>query len=273
MKIRTSKRTLALLIALGTMALPLVAQAQRRSPLEDAPAVRKRFELRSFRLEAGAGYGTTINQDFYHTQMLNLKLGFHITDWLSVSGFGAFGVANLSTGFRDKVLGSLNTPNPSNRQPTAGEAQASMQKISSILGLQLEFVPFTGKYSLFGKLFAAYDFYVLLGPGFINVAPNDSGVRSCSDTANVMPGTNGSGSCAVSGLKPGVNFGVGFHSYFNNWLALNVELRDILAQLNPAGRDVNGDNIANNSDLSWTSTYMLSANLVFYLPPTADISP
>ena len=61
MKIRTSKRTLAILFAVGTVALPLAAQAQRKSPLEDAPAVRKRYELRSFRLEAGAGYGTTIN--------------------------------------------------------------------------------------------------------------------------------------------------------------------------------------------------------------------
>jgi outer membrane beta-barrel protein len=265
MKIRTSKRTLALLIAFGTVALPLAAQAQRKSPLADAPAVRKRYELRSFRLEAGAGFGTTINQDFYHTEMANIKLGFHITDWLAVSGFAGFGVANLSTGFRDKVLNSLGA-GMSNRQPTAGVAQSSMQKINQTLGLQLEFIPFTGKYSLFSKLFAAYDFYAFLGPGFLNVAASDAnGLQPCASSTQPQ--------CDASGFKVGANFGVGFHSYFNNWLALNVELRDILAQLNPAGRDVNGDGVANNSDLSWTSTYMLTANLVFYLPPTADISP
>ena len=39
--------------------------------------------------------------------------------------------------------------------------------------------------------------------------------------------------------------------------ALNVELRDIVAQLNPSGRDVNGDRLANNDDLAWTHTYMV----------------
>ena len=45
------------------------------------------------------------------------------------------------------------------------------------MGGQLEFTPFTGKYSLFGKLFSAYDFYGFAGPGFITVKPADVGRR------------------------------------------------------------------------------------------------
>ena len=62
-----NKHRFALLIALATVSLPLAAQAQRKSPLADAPAIRKRFELRSTRLELGVGGGSTVNQDFYHT--------------------------------------------------------------------------------------------------------------------------------------------------------------------------------------------------------------
>jgi outer membrane beta-barrel protein len=269
MNIWTHKRLLSVLFAVAVVGLPLAAQAQRRSPLADAPAIRKREELRAFRLEAGAGWGSTINQDFYHTEFINLKLGFHLTDWLSLSGFAGFAVANVNTGFQGRVTDSLASGTPSPRDPTADIAKASMQKITQILGLQLEFAPFTGKYSLFGKLFAHYDFYALLGGGFLNVSPtNAAPLTPCSDTYN--PAIK---QCAVSGLKPGFNVGVGMHTYFNQWFGLNVELRDIVARLNPSGRDVNGDGSADNNDLAWSSTYMVSASLVFYLPPTADISP
>ena len=62
----TNKHRFALLVARrhGDR-LPLAAQAQRKSPLADAPAIRKRFELRSTRLELGVGGGSTVNQDFY----------------------------------------------------------------------------------------------------------------------------------------------------------------------------------------------------------------
>ena len=83
-----SARFAALLIAAAMTAVPLAAQAQRKSPLADAPAIRKRYELRASRLEVGAGLGTTINQDFYHSILVNGKIGFHITDWLAISVYG-----------------------------------------------------------------------------------------------------------------------------------------------------------------------------------------
>ena len=45
-----------------------------------------------------------------------------------------------------------------------------------------------------------------------------------------------------------------------------------MAQLNPAGRDVNGDQIANNDDLAWTHTWMVGGNLVVFLPFSAKVS-
>ena len=260
------KKRFALLFALSVSLLPLAAQAQRQSPLADAPAIRKRLELRAVRLEFGGGGGTTINQDFYHSVFMNLKLGFHFTDWLSLSAFGGFVVSNLDTGFQSKLITSIDAE-PKPPAPASGKiAMASMSKIKQILAAQLEFAPFTGKYSLFGKIFAHYDFYGFVGPGFLNLEPTDSTIPACTSS-------NTTESCGVSGYKLGANFGVGIHSYINQFLALNVELRDIMAQINPAGRDVNGDRKANTDDLSWQSTYMVSLNLVLYLPATADISP
>lgn len=260
-------KRIAFLIAFSVVGLlPTLAQAQRKSPLADAPAIRKKVELRSLRLEFGGGGGTTLNQDFYHSVFANLKLGFHLTDWLSISAFGAFTVSSMESAFQTEVKRTLDpTTRSIPREPTSGEAADSMSKISQILAAQIEFAPFTGKYSLFGKFFAHYDFYLFAGPGFLNIKPTDAGLGPCNDTAAER-------SCGVSGMKLGANVGVGIHSYFNDFLALDLVLRDIVAQINPAGRDVNGDGMANAADLKWGSTYMVSLNLVLYLPSTADIS-
>jgi len=63
------------------------------------------------------------------------------------------------------------------------------------------------------------------------------------------------------------------HLFANDFFALNFELRDIFVQNNPAGRDENGDGFANKRDLSWDSNYILSLNLMFFLPGRATISP
>lgn len=273
---RQTGRLAALLVAAAVTLVPLAAQAQRKSPLADAPAIRKRFELRSSRLEVGLGLGSTINQDFYHSVLFNGKLGFHLTDWLSISLYGGFAVANIESTFQSDVVHGLYTdpqPNHPASEPTKSVAQQPLQKIKWIFAPQLELTPFTGKYSLFGRLFANYDFYFFVGPGFINVAPNDAGVAECQASNPVMMMKPEQYFCGTTGTKIGGNFGVGFHSYFNHWMALNVELRDILAKLNPSGRDTNADLHADTSDLTWTHTLSVAANLVFYLPATPSVSP
>jgi outer membrane beta-barrel protein len=270
--IKAAPRWLSLLIALAVTVVPLAAQAQRKSPLADAPAIRKRYELRASRLEIGAGFGSTINQDFYHTVFLNLKLGFHFNDWLSLSAFGGFAVANIATTFQSDLLKTLGTPSTP-FEPTKTDALNSMQKINNILGGQLELTPFTGKYSLAGWLFANYDFYGFGGAGVISVTPTNSAIPTCGESNSANNMVSGAAYyCGVTGPKFAFTYGLGLHSYFNHWMALNIELRDMLAKLNPSGRDNNGDLHATTADLSWTHTFILAANLVFYLPSTPSIS-
>ncbi len=266
------KRLAFLIVALSVFALPLVAQAQHKSPLADAPAIRKRLELRSTRFELGVGGATTIGQDFYHTAFIDVKVGFHITDWLSLAAFGGFAVANIDTGFKDSVVGSLPPNGDNTRAPAQSVATGSMNKIQQMLGAQLEVTPFTGKYSLFGKLFAHYDFYAFVGPGFINYAATTSSVPTCGDNGAMAQPPAQPAPCAVTGLKLGLNAGVGFHSFINQFLALNFELRDIISPNNAAGRDVNGDRRVDNNDLTYGNTFVGSLALVLYFPTTADIS-
>jgi len=272
-----NKHRFALLVAAATVAAPLAAQAQRKSPLADAPAIRKRFELRSSRIELGAGAGSTINQDYFHTVMIGARLAYHITDWVSLGLFGNFGVAQVSTGFQGRVIDSLDPAGMRmtnvDREPDQTGAKNAMQQIGSILGAQLEWTPFTGKYSMFGKLFSAYDFYLVLpGIAAVNVKTAGSVARSCDSAAPTDEANPDRYVCAVKGTKMGGKVGVGFHSFFGQTVALGVELSDVIAQLNPSGRDVNGDGMADKNDLSWTNTLLVTANLTVYFPG-AKISP
>ena len=252
---------IAVALALG-LGLPAAAQAQeRKSPLADAPAVRRRVELRDKRFEIGVGAGTTLGQDFYHAVMVNGRIGFHLTDWLALSGWGAFNLTpNMTTSFHDKLLGVLEDTSK-DRTPTKDAALAGMNKIGEAFALQAELVPFTGKFGLFSRLFMNYDFYAFGGPGFIDFK------------ADTLCDSDMKPSCAITGLKIGANFGLGMHLFANDFFALNFEVRDILVQNNPAGRDENGDGFANNRDLSWDSNYIMSLNLMFFLPGRATISP
>jgi len=250
-------------------ALPQVAHAQRRSPLADAPAIRKRLELRETRFEIGVGWTSTLGQDYFHSQLVGGRLAFHITDWLAIGVLGGFGVTQLETAYHERLTGSL-VPNPNvPREPSATEAENSMEQVKWMAAAQLEFTPFTGKYSLFGKIFAHYDFYAAIGAGAIGVAPTGS-VPDCTDAT--MNGNVPIRSCGLSGPRPGPTAALGLHTFFNQFVALNVELRDLVAQVNPSGRDVNGDQGASKADATWQSTFMVTGNLMFFFPTVAAIS-
>jgi outer membrane beta-barrel protein len=244
--------------------LPVTAWAElpeRKSPLADAPAIRHRVELRDKRFEIGAGVMSTIAQDFYHAVLVGGKASFHLTDWLAIGGMGGVNVTpNLKTAFLERLEGALPEAKGTDRTPTRAEALDPMNKIGQAFALQVELIPFTGKYSLFSKLFANYDFYAFGGPGFINFI------------ADVPPCDTEGNSCPVTGLKVGANFGVGMHTFINDFLSINVELRDILLPNNPAGRDETGDLVANDDDLKWRSNFMVGVNLTLFLPSTARIS-
>jgi outer membrane beta-barrel protein len=253
----------ASLLAVGvTLVHTAPAQAQeRKSPLADAPAIRKRVELRDKRFEIGVGGGTSLGQDFYHAVMISGRLGFHFTDWLSLGAWGGFNVTpKFTTSFHERLMEVLPENGDGGRTPSRAQALAGMNRIGQAFAVQAELLPFAGKFGLFSKLFMNYDFYAFGGPGFVNFAAD----TTCAGADQP--------SCAVTGLKIGANFGVGAHLFTNNFFALNLELRDLLVRNNPAGRDETGDGVADSRDLTWDSNYILSLNLTFFLPATAPIS-
>jgi hypothetical protein len=73
-------------------------------------------------------------------------------------------------------------------------------------------------------------------------------------------------------MKIGANIGLGMHAYINNWLALNIEVKDMLVKTNRAGQDTTGDGFANDRDLSLTHNILFGANLSFFFPTVPKIT-
>ena len=249
--------------------VPSRAQAQHKSPLAAAPAIRKRVELRDKRFEIGVGAGSTLNETFFHDVMVNAHLSFHITDWLAIGGVGLFGVKALNTGFQDQLTSTLKPPMAEgDRAPDAGTAVSAMNKPSMFLAGQAELTPFTGKFSLFGKLFAHYDFYLAPGAGVVTLAKASSGTAAPACQAKSPTVLN----CTATGTQIGLTLAGGFRAFVNDTVAIGVELRDVTNKDNPAGRDVNGDGHADNGDLTWTAHWIATLGVTVFLPPKADIS-
>ena len=303
-KAHAMKRGIALLVGC-LVGIPAVSEAaqERKSPLADAPAIRKRLELRDKRFELGVGLAATIGQDFYNALLLNVRLGFHITDWLGISV--SAGVVNMTpkwrSAFNDKLNSALggscrlpaNVPTASDmadpinstngctgaggkptvatdKTPTPSNAAAAENRIGMVILPQIDVVPFTGKFSLFGKLFMNYDVYVSAGPSIVNLVKKGTVDNSYCDQNGCLHDY----AKPYTGLKFGYSVGVGMHAFATNFFAINVEVHDLIFQNNAAGRNVVtplGTPVT-SADLQWTNNWLVGLNFMFFLPPSVKVS-
>ena len=273
------RRIIALVIGIA-VGVPTASEAaqQRKSPLTNAPAIRKRLELRNHRFEFGVGAGVTIGQDFYNAVLVMPRLSYHFTDWIALGLFGGFNVTqNWKSTFNSDLQSALpkadpDVPNASNETnvPTPAQASATMNRIGYVGGGQIEFLPLAGKLALLGNAFMYFDLYVFAGPAVVNLITKGSLPAECYDPGLIpSDGKTHYYSCdsaASKGLRVAGNFGLGAHAFLNNYMALTLEIRDLLYKNNTAGRDVDGNGIVNNSDLEFTNNWVFSTNLQIFLP-------
>lgn len=259
------RKVIALLLGV-LVCLPAVARAekQRKSPLTDAPVIRKRLELRDKRIEFGVGTGVTIGQDFFNALLVMPKISYHFTDWISLAALGGY---NMTPKWKSSFTNDISTglaSGQSFKSPSKEDALATMNHIGWVGLAQLEFLPLSGKIALLSSLFSYFDFYVLAGAGIVNLA---------------APAGANNASCAAAGVCKAYvatqvtgNFGAGVHAFATRWLAINLEIRDLVYKNNASGRDVNGDGVTNSRDLEWTSNWLFSLNFQFFAPFKAKIS-
>jgi outer membrane beta-barrel protein len=244
--------TLAGLLTFGVVA---EAEAQRRTnELAKDVAVRHRRLLVKNRLELAPLFESTINADFHHIIGGGAKLEYHLSDMLSFGAVGVYSIA-LKTKLVDRVLRTLEpTPDPDTREPSQEEFESRLNKMPFHGAVYASITPWYGKLAAFGQAFVAFDFYFQGGVAFAQLDSNCP-TSICTDVnaANPMPGAIPDGNPnndppLNSGSRVGLYLGGGIHVFLNDFIALDLTVRDYAFTDNPSGADFDAKDQAVTKD-------------------------
>lgn len=245
----------AALVVGASLLTPALAQAQapegeeeylKKSPLEEGGAVvRRKLLFRSTRFEAAPLVGFTLADPFSRNILVGANLSFHLTNSFGIGVTGGFGVANLPTDLRTNIQEQV---------PEDQRQDIAFSNINWLASVEGSYVPIFGKMSIMDGAILNYDLHLIFGVGFVGQGA-DPGVENgqpLDALENIEGGT----------VAPMVGFGGRF--YVNDFISINVELRDYIYSSVLISAGDNDPELRNN--------LMLSAGASFFLPTAVKVS-
>ncbi|PJB39671.1 MAG: hypothetical protein CO108_16745 [Deltaproteobacteria bacterium CG_4_9_14_3_um_filter_63_12] len=246
------KRKLTYLLIVGFVVaflapqLALAEDTEGQSSLEEGAPVRRLLLLRSGRFEIQPLASFSINDPFVRNIGFGAALSYHFNNSLGLGADFAYAPAHMDTDETKTVQQAGYSP----RVKTA----LSVSQLSVAGDLGIIYVPVFGKFSVFGWS-ANYDLHVFGGAGVLLMDE-----RCADETAACTVNSN------LDGAKFAGALGIGTRIYFNNYLALNLELRDFLTSFAEYGRSANEDNA------EFQNYFMANVGLSIFLPFDVYIS-
>jgi outer membrane beta-barrel protein len=264
----------------GPDAGPRQVEERRRNDLSEQPAVRHRLLLVAKRFEATPLFESTVNADFRHFVGAGLKLEYHFTDKFSVGALGVFSTS-IDTGLVDKIVPTLpdamSQDNP--LEPTKDQFTSHLNKMPIHGAAYVSLTPWYGKLAAFNTAFVNFDFYFQAGLAFAQLE-SDCPVSICTDTAPgksrpdpSMPGETlppdflpANDPPLNSGNRLGAYLGAGIHVFLNEFIALDLTVRDYAFNDNPSGADYNADRIVDDNDSRFLNHLFMGVGVSIMLP-------
>jgi len=283
------------LVVVGVLAMSSATYAEpRQNSLAADVAVRHRRLLVKNRLELAPLFESTINADFRHVIGGGLKLEYHFTDKLS---FGVIGVGStsLNTKLVDKIIPSLITQADKDamtkagmmiREPSQDEFKDRLNTMPLHGAAYLSITPWYGKLAAFSQAYVAFDFYFQAGVAFAslksncpsNICNDPSPGQSHPDPAGgpepIAPDGNPNNDAPLnSGSRVGLYLGGGIHVFLNDFLALDMTVRDYAFTDNPSGADFNADLFVSDADNRFLHHLFFGVGISVMLPTTVRRTP
>jgi len=253
------------------------ASADRRNPLAGQPAIRNKVEMRKLRFEISPQFLVSINQDYKHAFGPGANLVFHITDWLGIGVQGSY-MFNANTALEDKVRLQLQPKDPNDPKYTGPQPYLRMHDekvlgIDGLLAAYAQLTPFAGKFALFSAAFFAYDLYVQGGLGVVHYSQNPQCCTRIDPTPmGGIPDPNTQDATIFAGWRVGGMIAVGAHFFFNDFIGMQLELRDYIVGANPGGADTNGDRLLKSNDEGAQNNIFFGVGVTIMLPPKSKIT-
>jgi outer membrane beta-barrel protein len=252
------------------------ALAERRlNKLPTDVAVRHRRLLVRNRFEFAPLFESTINADFRHIVGGGAKLEYHLGDMLSIGVVGV-GAAALDTGLVKKIVPTLEDSAMTNtREPSKDEFTQRLNSMPFHGAAYVSLTPWYGKLAAFSQAFVAFDFYFQAGVSFASLKSNCE-TNVCTDkfpgVADPMgnPADNNPNNDPAlnSGGRVGLYLGGGIHVFLNDFLALDLTVRDYAFTDNPSGADFNADLAVTNDDNRFLHHLFFGAGVSIMFPMT-----
>ncbi len=255
---------------------PSTAYAERRlNSLSTDPAVRHRRLLVSGRFEFAPLFESTINADFRHVIGGGAKLEYHLGDMLSIGVIGVYGTS-LDTGLVKKIVPTLETTvDPMTREPSRSEFTSRLNSMPVHGAAYISLTPWYGKLAAFSQAYVAFDFYFQAGLAFAQLK-SDCPTSVCSDTMSpeAAPDNNPNNDAPLnSGGRLGLYIGGGIHVFLNDFVALDLTIRDYAFSDNPSGADFNANLAVTSEDSRFLHHLFFGAGVSIMFPTTVKRTP
>ena len=274
-----------LLTVVGVLAVSSAAYAEpRQNSLAADVAVRHRRLLVKNRFEFTPLFESTINADFRHILGGGAKLEYHLSDMWSV-GFVGVGSTAINTKLVDKITPTLEmNVDDKTREPSQAEFLDRLNTMPFHGAGYISFTPWYGKLAAFGQAYVAFDFYFQAGVSYAQLSSNCS-PTICSDKFPGASHTGMDGDTIPPDLNPnndpplnsggrvGVYLGGGIHVFLNDFLALDLTVRDYAFTDNPSGADFNADLFVSNADNRFLHHLFFGVGISVMLPTTVKRTP
>jgi outer membrane beta-barrel protein len=254
-----------------------IADAERRTnDLAKDVAVRHRRLLVKNRFEIAPLFESTINADFRHIIGGGAKLEYHFSDMFSV---GAIGVAStaINTKLVNRIMDTLED-NPMNPlEPSRRELESRLNEMPLHGAVYASLTPWYGKLAAFSQAYVAFDFYFQAGLAFAQLK-SDCPDNICTDTApgESKPGPGGetippdndpnNDPPLNNGQRLGLYLGFGIHVFLNDFLALDLTIRDYAFDDNPSGADFNANRAVTDDDSRFLHHIFVGVGLSIMFP-------
>ena len=235
---------LTLFMALTAVSSTSFAEVEADGGLaEDGPAVRRKLLYRSTRLEVAPLVGITLADAYNRNVIVGANVGFHLTNELSISATGGYGLAQSGTSLRDNIEETL-----SGRDSFRN---INYSYIKWLVGVEGAYVPLYGKFSLLNSLIVDYDVHLIGGVSFVG-----------EGAINASSGQSVDSSIAGNSVAPTV--GIGTRFYFGDMFALTMDVRDYIFSRTLVRRT--------SSEQELTNNLMASIGISFFLPGEVKVS-
>jgi len=178
-------------------------------PLKDrVRPVSGHLFLMDGRFEVSPGIGLSLRDAFWQKVGFGAAFTYHFTESVGLSARATYNLSLISGAAQicDPVGGGCAQPTEEELSTFNGApANVSFGRLGLLASVDLQWAPLYGKLALFSEKILNFNMYVLAGPTVLMYGPS-----------------------GASEFTAGGNVGVGFRFFFNEWLTLRLEVRDVI---------------------------------------------